>query len=306
MSTAVKIQQIACYLHYIMKFRYHYFILFTATLFLLLTLSCSTKEKPEVSSEHIKVALRSVGHQLLLLENDSTSLVKPIEQINATTYKLSFERSFQIDPEVLNATIDNVFKSKLNIHNYLVEVVDCTSNEVAYSYVTTAFKDEDIVPCSGRVLPNDCYTILVMLTEIPEKTSSTKTIIFYILVTLVLAFLVLVFYSKYASYKREQQEEQNTNYIGHFKFYPDQLILVKEAEEIQLSNKECELLALFVAKPNEVIKREELTKKVWEDNGVVVGRSLDTYISELRKKLASDASIQLINVHGVGYKLVIN
>ncbi len=306
MSTAVKIQQIACYLHYIMKFRYHYFILFTATLFLLLTLSCSTKEKPEVSSGHIKVALRSVGHQLLLLKNDSTSLVKPIEQTNATTYKLSFERSFQIDPEVLNATIDNVFKSKLNIHNYLVEVVDCTSNEVAYSYVTTAFKDEDIVPCSGRVLPNDCYTILVMLTEIPVKTSSTKTIIFYILVTLVLAFLVLVFYSKYASYKREQQEEQNTNYIGHFKFYPDQLILVKEAEEIQLSNKECELLALFVAKPNEVIKREELTKKVWEDNGVVVGRSLDTYISKLRKKLASDASIQLINVHGVGYKLVTN
>ncbi|WP_341200282.1 winged helix-turn-helix domain-containing protein [Croceibacter atlanticus] len=289
-----------------MKFRYHYFILFTATLFLLLTLSCSTKEKPEVSSGHIKVALRSVGHQLLLLKNDSTSLVKPIEQTNATTYKLSFERSFQIDPEVLNATIDNVFKSKLNIHNYLVEVVDCTSNEVAYSYVTTAFKDEDIVPCSGRVLPNDCYTILVMLTEIPVKTSSTKTIIFYILVTLVLAFLVLVFYSKYASYKREQQEEQNTNYIGHFKFYPDQLILVKEAEEIQLSNKECELLALFVAKPNEVIKREELTKKVWEDNGVVVGRSLDTYISKLRKKLASDASIQLINVHGVGYKLVTN
>ena len=306
MSTAVKIQQIACYLHYIMKLRYHYFILFTATMFLLLTLSCSTKEKPEVSSGHIKVALRSVGHQLLLLENDSTSLVKPIEQTNATTYKLSFERSFQIDPEVLNATIDNVFKSKLNIHNYLVEVVDCTSNEVAYSYVTTAFRDEDIVPCSGRVLPNDCYSILVMLTEIPVKTTSTKTIIFYILVALVLAFLVLVFYSKYASYKREQQEVQNTNYIGHFKFYPDQLILVKEAEEIQLSNKECELLALFVAKPNEVIKREELTKKVWEDNGVVVGRSLDTYISKLRKKLASDASIQLINVHGVGYKLVTN
>lgn len=306
MSIAVKIQQIACYLHYIMKFRYHYFILVTATLFLLLTLSCSTKEKPKVSSEHIKVALRSVGHQLLLLENDSISLVKPIEQTNATTYKLSFERSFQIDPEVLNATIDNVFKTKLNIHNYLVEVVDCNSNEVAYSYVTTAFRDEDIVPCSGRVLPNDCYTILVMLTEIPTKTSSTKTIIFYILVTLVLAFLVLVFYSKYVSYKKKQQDDKNTNYIGHFKFYPDQLILVKEAEEIQLSNKECELLALFVAKPNEVIKREELTKKVWEDNGVVVGRSLDTYISKLRKKLASDASIQLINVHGVGYKLVTN
>jgi DNA-binding response OmpR family regulator len=146
---------------------------------------------------------------------------------------------------------------------------------------------------------------LVKLTQ-PTTDASTKTIIFYILVTLVLAFLVLVFYSKYASFKREQHENQPANYIGHFKFYPDQLILVKEAEKIQLSNKECELLALFAEKPNEVIKREELTKKVWEDNGVVVGRSLDTYISKLRKKLSSDASIQLANVHGVGYKLVVS
>jgi len=45
---------------------------------------------------------------------------------------------------------------------------------------------------------------------------------------------------------------------------------------------------------------------VWEDNGVIVGRSLDTYISKLRKKLKDDASIKLINVHGVGYKLEIN
>jgi len=44
-------------------------------------------------------------------------------------------------------------------------------------------------------------------------------------------------------------------------------------------------------------------KKVWEDNGVFVGRSLDTYISKLRKKLKDDDSIKLTNVHGVGYKL---
>lgn len=94
--------------------------------------------------------------------------------------------------------------------------------------------------------------------------------------------------------------------FGSFQFYPDQNKLIKEAQEITLSKKECEILQIFVANPNQIIKREELTKKVWEDNGVFVGRSLDTYISKLRKKLKGDDSIKLTNVHGVGYRLDLN
>lgn len=98
----------------------------------------------------------------------------------------------------------------------------------------------------------------------------------------------------------------NSLSLGRFTFYPEQNKLIKEAEEIPLSNKECELLTIFIDKPNEVIKREELMKKVWEENGVVVGRSLDTYISKLRKKLKDDTSIKITNIHGVGYKLEID
>ena len=114
--------------------------------------------------------------------------------------------------------------------------------------------------------------------------------------------MAFVFYSRYHAF-RQGDTPHNGTLLGSFTFYPEQNKLVKEAEEISLSRKECELLALFIAKPNEVIKREELTKKVWEDNGVIVGRSLDTYISKLRKKLQDDPSIKLTNVHGVGYKL---
>ncbi|MGB1041616.1 MAG: helix-turn-helix domain-containing protein, partial [Flavobacteriales bacterium] len=63
---------------------------------------------------------------------------------------------------------------------------------------------------------------------------------------------------------------------------------------------------IFAESPNQIVKREELTKRVWEDNGVFVGRSLDTYVSKLRKKLNSDESIKLTNVHGIGYKLEID
>ena len=94
--------------------------------------------------------------------------------------------------------------------------------------------------------------------------------------------------------------------LGHFSFYPEQNKLVKEALEIPLTQKECELLAIFIEYPNQVIKREELTKRVWEDNGVIVGRSLDTYISKLRKKLEDDKTIKITNVHGVGYTLKID
>lgn len=109
-------------------------------------------------------------------------------------------------------------------------------------------------------------------------------------------------------YKTKQAElikgsKNNYTKIGSFHFYPDQNKLVKEAVEISLSKKECELLAIFIANPNQIIKRDELTKKVWEDHGVFVGRSLDTYISKLRKKLQEDDSIKITNVHGVGYKL---
>ncbi|WP_439130159.1 helix-turn-helix domain-containing protein [Polaribacter sp.] len=61
----------------------------------------------------------------------------------------------------------------------------------------------------------------------------------------------------------------------------------------------------MIAHKNYVVKSKELTKKVWEDNGVFVGRSLDTYISKLRKKLQDDEAIKLINIHGIGYKLEI-
>lgn len=124
---------------------------------------------------------------------------------------------------------------------------------------------------------------------------------------LILGFLILATYLFYKRKKKDNCNDINNNYktIGSFQFYPEQNKLIKEAVEINLSKKECELLAIFIAKPNQIIKRDELTKRVWEDQGVFVGRSLDTYISKLRKKLKDDESIKLTNVHGIGYKLEI-
>ena len=136
-----------------------------------------------------------------------------------------------------------------------------------------------------------------------KETSKSKTWLLYILIPLILGIAYRRFYNKEETAATLKEKTQEHKILGSFQFYPEQNKLIKKATEIPLSKKECELLEIFVANPNQIIKREELTKKVWEDNGVFVGRSLDTYISKLRKKLQEDENIKLTNVHGVGYKL---
>ena len=153
------------------------------------------------------------------------------------------------------------------------------------------------------MLPNNCYLIEVKF--IYKTQNNFLKIVLKIALVLLLIYFIIRFYKSRKEETKKAVSKENSIDIGSFLFYPHQKKLVQKAAEISLSKKECELLEIFVANKNQIIKREELTKKVWEDNGVFVGRSLDTYISKLRKRLQNDASIQLINIHGVGYKLEI-
>jgi len=277
--------------------------LFVALIFIVFSISmisCSEDGIEEEFTENVKVSLRDVGHQLLLSNQDSTSLVLPVVALDNSNYKLSFQNQLSFEPGNLVAIVKSSFKKASLPKNYLVEVINCTDNEVAYSYQVKNAEEKSIIPCAGRFLPENCYMIEVKFTD--RKTSIySYTTLLYILVFNCLA--LLFFYKKRKQTKTVKDNDATFASIGSFKFYAEQNKLVKAAVEISLSKKECELLEIFVANPNQIIKRDELMKKVWEDNGVFVGRSLDTYISKLRKKLKDDDSIKLTNVHGVGYKL---
>lgn len=269
---------------------------------------CSDSSKDDKSfAELVKVSLRDVGNKLLLAHNDSTSRVMPIVQVDKNKFTIPFEKNLAIEPGQLVSFVENSFdKAKLPKH-YIIEVVACVNHEVVYSSLFRNKKEKSIVTCKGRILPEDCYTIDVSYKQRNTTLISSQTV-GYIFGLFVLVFILDVFRLKVRKSSPDGIVDSN-NYgeqrLGIFVFYPEQLKLVKEAQEINLSKKECELLAILVEKPNQVITREELTKRVWEDNGVFVGRSLDTYISKLRKKLKEDTSIRITNIHGVGYKLEI-
>lgn len=94
--------------------------------------------------------------------------------------------------------------------------------------------------------------------------------------------------------------------VGQFHFDYNRQLLKTGDEEQKLTSKESELLKLLCDNVNEVLDRSDALKKIWHDDSYFNARSMDVYVTKLRKYLKSDPRIELINVHGVGFKLMIN
>ncbi len=304
-SRVVKSHEIVCYLQEIMSKKRIYTYTVLIVLVIIGWLLSNSDKKNEAFTERVKISLREVGNQLLLSNQDSTSLILPVKKISDYKYQVSFNEQLSFEPNNLVTIIDSTLNISQLPKHYRVEVLQCLDQEVAYSYQMSKEEESTIIPCNGRYLPNGCYTIEVTFFKRVTSFFNRKNL-FYLLLSIIILFIIDSFYSKRKRKIVSENDHKKYTSIGRFRFYPEQNKLVKEAEEISLSKKECELLEIFVAHPNQIIKRDELTKKVWEDNGVFVGRSLDTYISKLRKKLKDDDAIKLTNVHGVGYKLEVS
>lgn len=91
--------------------------------------------------------------------------------------------------------------------------------------------------------------------------------------------------------------------FGKFHFEPASLTLEIDGEAISMTKKEAALLSELVKHKDQVVERSKLLKKVWGKDGYFVGRSMDVYMSKIRKYLKADPSIEIVNIHGVGFKL---
>ena len=127
---------------------------------LIFFLGCeSENSKTDVFEERTKIALREVGNQLLLSKKDSTSLILPVLKITKNEYHLSFEKPLGFEPNTLVAIVKESFHKIGFQENYLVEVIDCETKVVGYSYEIKNDTEKDIIPCAGRLLPENCYQI---------------------------------------------------------------------------------------------------------------------------------------------------
>lgn len=92
--------------------------------------------------------------------------------------------------------------------------------------------------------------------------------------------------------------------LGRFTFDVQRQILAIGGKQVKLTTKESELLTLLCSHANEVLERELALKSIWIDDNYFNARSMDVYITKLRKHLREDPNVEINNVHGKGYRLI--
>ncbi|MDB3906402.1 response regulator transcription factor [Crocinitomicaceae bacterium] len=103
----------------------------------------------------------------------------------------------------------------------------------------------------------------------------------------------------------EDIKQEDSYQIGGIKYEPEIRLLHLNEETKKLTTKENQLLHLLVKNQNEILDRQATLRAIWGDDNYFNGRSMDVYIAKLRKLLREDESIEILNVHGKGFKLVV-
>ncbi|MBO0929863.1 response regulator transcription factor [Fibrella aquatilis] len=91
--------------------------------------------------------------------------------------------------------------------------------------------------------------------------------------------------------------------VGQYQFDPANLSLRSASQQHALTQREADVLAYLLTRANTVVRRDELLRSLWGDDDYFMGRSLDVFISRLRKRLADDPTVRIESVHGVGFRL---
>ena len=280
-------------------------------LILLLVGATATAQTAE-KEKRTAVSMRKIGHQFLLKSGDNTSRVLPVEKQD-DSYRISFDTIFEFWPDDLVEIVDRVLSESNLTKNYIIEIENCITKEIVYAYQVLESDDLDLIPCRTRKQAEGCYSVLftdlspdVVLTDEQGLSKETN---FGLKITLSACVLFLGFLFIRKTFKADNVEEgidSKNIFIGSHRFDTVNLELELGETKEQLTSKESDLLLLLHRHVNEIVKREEILKSVWGDEGDYVGRTLDVFISKLRKRFQEDQNIKIVNVRGVGYKLIIN
>lgn len=281
----------------------------------LLFISRSTAQLRQ-DERHIEVSLRMIGHQVLLRSGDSSSRILPIKKEN-DRYRIQFASKFEFYPEELVATINQVVNETGIATSYIVEVEKCDTGEVVYSYEMNDLEQTDIIPCRSRVQPKACYNILftlirpaepIALQDVTQGASNGSSFkagqVTYAILALLLIFMLGAFVFLWRK-RRNAIVDPNLIPLGDYQFDKRNTELLFKDQRTELTGKEADLLLLLYNAVNTSVEREMILNKVWGDEGDYVGRTLDVFISKLRKKFEADPKVKIVNIRGVGYKLVI-
>lgn len=270
----------------------------------------ATPEEPVGFNDRVNLALRQVGHKLLNLEGDISSPIPPVEMKEPGHFRLKMEHAFNYDS--LPYLLDQAFASYNITSDYHVVVERCGDDFPILGYNLQAFNQGD-VPCVGREQDSECSNIVVTFAKPPLHPSGNNLLLagLFVLTGITIGGMLLwkakrrIPYQKSADMSASSPQTGDSPHIilGKFRFDHQNQVLQLGEERQELTFRESKLLYHLTQHINKVQTRDHLIEAVWADEGVLVGRSLDVFISRLRKLLQADENVSIRNIHGVGYRL---
>ncbi|AQG81055.1 winged helix-turn-helix domain-containing protein [Spirosoma montaniterrae] len=254
-------------------------------------------------SEKVNLALRRTAHHLLRAIGDSTSRIQPVQEVNSHTFRLPLNQAFSYD--ILPELLRDSFRHYQISGNYHVAVLDCATSTLQLGYIVNELTPNEEVPCTGRIMPAGCYALQVSF-DASEPTGPGRSG-WVLLAGSFLSGLLLIGWPRPRPILPPLPEPtglaDNRLRFGNTVFDVGRQTLVSGSHQHTLTYREAKLLRLFADHANQILDRETILKAVWEDEGITVGRSVDVFVSRLRKLLQHDPSLRIVAIHGIGYRL---
>lgn len=281
--------------------------------FFFIASSFTKRSDHDLRVKQTNLLIREIGHQLLLQAGDRTSSVLPVNEIKEGIFVLTFENKFIFNHDSLMMLSQRLLTNAQFPSGYTVTVHDCTKEAaIVYGFQINS-TTPDILACSGRIQPLGCYIIEFVFPDFYETTFNYPfiSLVSGMLVLSTVALLIGRFRKSSVPIHVPDQDNaviadsvSELAALGKFSFDVKNQRLLLGCEVIRLTDKECKILKLLNSNFGELTSRETLMQ-VWINEGVITGRSLDMFVSKLRRKLSSDPDLSITNVHGKGYKLEI-
>lgn len=273
---------------------------------IVLSVTSILRPAPATDVAGLNLAFRQIGHEYLLASCDSTSRIPAVEELADGTLLLRTRR--YIDYKLLAEVAQAEMVRSGYTGEYQLTLTDSESNDIFLGGVWIVGRASDAVACLDRDQEQRAADIRLKLLPKAAKPTATKP-------WLLAGGSLLMLLGIAASFRPRKEEEPLVDNpveealpsyglsIGkNAVFLPVAQQITVNGEEQTLTFREAKLLEYLVDNANVVLERQTIHDAVWGEEGVMVGRSLDVFISRLRKKLVGANDLEIQTVHGVGYR----
>ena len=271
---------------------------FSLVIIMLLTLSqWNVAPESSLNQDRVEISLRHVGDLVMRKHGDGQTPIPPIQHLSERVFRLNLPKELTLEPDHLVAATLEVFDEGF-FKKALIQVYSDLSDDMVYGFEINTQADEEI-PCLGRVLPKTNYKVqLTILDPVTSGHYSQAAIMG------VAGFgLIMVLFVGFST--PGDEKEATGPIVEGLQLDLEKGLLQYENEQVNLTQKELRLTEILMQHAGQLVTRDHLIEEVWSKEGVVTGRSLDVFISRLRKKMAIHPQLQIVNKHGQGYVLEI-